>query len=581
MAKIINGIAASEGIGIAPAYVLQVPDLSYQRTLSTNRRRDVFKFHGALAQSIHQLQLIQQRSRSNSGGDAGVAVLNAHITMLRDPDLTARVENVIQRDGQNAPTAVDTVIDGYVRTLKQAVDNPYMLARVADFEDVRQRIIANLLGKQLPDIASINKPVVVVAHNLTPSDTSQMSNKYIKGIISDLGGTTSHVAIMSRTLQIPAIVGTQSVTNTVKNGEQLIVDGINGHALIDPSESEVTVYTQRGVSFALARQDNAKLVHAKSVTASGEEVKIKANVGTPADVKGANNSGAEGIGLVRTEFLYMDSDHLPSEEEQLSAYKQIVMGMHGKPVTFRTLDIGGDKPLSYLPFPKELNPAMGGRAIRLCFSRPEIFNTQLRALIRASQFGPINIMFPMIATVDELRKAKNAFYAQRKELAKETPGIGQHIKLGMMMEVPAAALTASILAKECDFFSIGTNDLIQYCFAADRANERLAYLYQPLSPAILRLVQSIIKAGHDHGTTVAMCGEMAGDRLAIPLLVGMGLDQYSMNSGAVLSTRAELKRLKVSDCQQLVSAVLSNCEDDQQVKDYVKKWLQDRNILSF
>lgn len=573
MAKIINGIAASSGIGIAPAYVLQVPDLSYDRTPSKNPRRDVFKFHGALAQSIHQLQLIQQRSRSNTGGDTGVAVLNAHISMLRDPDLTARVENVIQHDLLNAPTAVDTVIDGYVRTLKQAVDNPYMLARVADFEDVRRRILANLLGKTLPDIAAINKPVVVVAHNLTPSDTSQMNSKYVKGIVSDLGGTTSHVAIMSRTLQIPAIVGTQSVTDSVQAGQRLIVDGTSGHAIIQPSDSEVTIYTQRGVSFALARKENAKLVHQKTVTASGEKLKLLANVGTPADIKDASANGAEGIGLVRTEFLYMDSDHLPSEEEQLSAYKEIVTGMHGKSVTFRTLDIGGDKPLSYLPFPKELNPAMGGRAIRLCFDRPEIFNTQLRALIRASQFGPVNIMFPMIATVDELQRAKNAFYAQRKELAKDTPGIGDHIKLGMMIEVPAAALTADTLAQECDFFSIGTNDLIQYCFAADRANEKLAYLYQPLSPAIIKLVSSVVKAGHAHGTTVAMCGEMAGDRLAIPLLAGMGLDEYSMNAGAILSTRAELRKLKVRDCQKLLSQVLATCPNEAQVKDRVSQWL--------
>lgn len=581
MAKIINGIPASEGIGIAPAYVLQVPDLSYDRTLSKNPRRDIFKFHGALAQSIHQLQLIQQRSRSNTGGDTGVAVLNAHITMLRDPDLTARVEQVIQHDHQNAPTAVDTVIDGYVRTLKQAVDNPYMLARVADFEDVRRRILANLLGKTLPDIAAIDKPVVVVAHNLTPSDTSQMNSRYVKGIVSDLGGTTSHVAIMSRTLQIPAIVGTQKVTDSVQSGQRLIVDGTNGNALIQPSDSEVTIYTQRGVSFALARKENAKLVRAKTVTASGEQLKLLANVGTPADIKDANADGAEGIGLVRTEFLYMDSDHLPSEEEQLSAYKEIVTGMHGKPVTFRTLDIGGDKPLSYLPFPKELNPAMGGRAIRLCFERPEIFNTQLRALIRASQFGPVNIMFPMISTVDELKRAKNAFYAQRKKLAKDTPGIGDYIKLGMMMEVPAAALTADILAKECDFFSIGTNDLIQYCFAADRANEKLSYLYQPLSPAILRLVWSIIKAGHVHGTTVAMCGEMAGDRLAIPLLTGMGLDQYSMNSGAILATRSELRHLKVRDCQRLLNQVLDNCDNDAEVKSQVKQWLKAHGLLAY
>lgn len=578
MAKIINGIAASDGIGIAPAYVLQVPDLSYERTPSKSRRRDIFKFHGALAQSIHQLQLIQKRSRSNAGGDAGVAVLNAHITMLRDPDLTARVEKVIKEEGQNAPMAVETVIDSYVKILKQAVDNPYMLARVADFEDVRRRILANLLGKPLPDIAAIDKPVVVVAHNLTPSDTSQMNSKYVKGIISDLGGTTSHVAIMSRTLQIPAIVGTQSITGSVHDGERLIVDGTHGNALLQPSDSEVTIYTQRGVSFALARRENAKLVHEQTVTASGEKLKITANVGTPADVKGANQAGAEGIGLVRTEFLYMDTDHLPSEEEQLAAYKQIVMGMHGKPTTFRTLDIGGDKPLSYLPFPKELNPAMGGRAIRLCFSRPEIFNTQLRALIRASQFGPINIMFPMIATVDELRRAKKAFYAARDQLAADTPGIGDHIHLGMMMEIPAAALIADILAKECDFFSIGTNDLIQYCFAADRANEQLAYLYQPMNPAILRLIKSIIEAGRANDTTVAMCGEMAGDRLAIPLLVGMGLDQYSMNSGAVLAARSEIRQLHVRECQQLLNSVLTDCVDDAQVKKRVQQWLEQHHL---
>jgi phosphotransferase system enzyme I (PtsI) len=449
-------------------------------------------------------------------------------------------------------------------------DNKYMQERAADVKDVAKRALSHLLGKQLPDIASISEPVVIIAKEITPSDTSQMDAKFVKGLATDLGGRTSHAAIMARTLRIPAVVGAEDVTSTIKNGDMVIVDGLHGDIIVDPSQAQIDEYQAKADSFEKERAEWAKLVDAPSVSKDGQHFEIAANIGTPDDVADALKQGADGVGLFRSEFLYMSSDHLPTEDEQFEAYKKAVVGMQGKPVVVRTLDIGGDKPLNYLPLPEEMNPFLGYRAIRICLHRPDIFKTQLRALIRASEFGPVEIMFPMIATLAELRQAKAIYQECKDELQKDHPGLGDNVKIGMMIEVPLAALYADQLAKEVDFFSIGTNDLIQYCFAADRGNDAVSYLYQPLNPAFLRLIKHVIDAAHANNTKAAMCGEMAGDQLAMPLLLGMGLDEYSMSASSILRTRSMMKDLDTKECAKWANDAINLCYTADEVEKMVK-----------
>ena len=378
---------------------------------------------------------------------------------------------------------------------------------------------------------------------------------------------------MARSLQIPAIVGCNDITKKVQNGRRVIVDGFEGSAIIEPSTNDVKQYQKIADKFMNVRQQWKKMINQPSVTADGQEYKISANIGSSVDISSAIENGADGIGLFRTEFLYMKSDHLPTEEEQFNAYRRAVEQLNGKRLVVRTLDIGGDKPLQFMPLPKEMNPFLGYRAIRIALDRPEMFRTQLRALLRASEFGKINIMFPMITTLEELQAAKKIYYEEQQKLAVDHPGIGRDVHLGIMIEVPLAALNAERLAAEVDFFSIGTNDLIQYCFAADRGNDSVSYLYQPLNPTFLKLIKHIIDAGHTHDTTVAMCGEMAGDRYALPLLIGMGLDVYSMSASSILRTRSMMKQLDSKKCQELYQQAVTTCDSMTGVKKLVQDWL--------
>ncbi|MDU3492772.1 MAG: phosphoenolpyruvate--protein phosphotransferase, partial [Limosilactobacillus fermentum] len=484
-----------------------------------------------------------------------------------------QIKDDIENNHTGAEEAVDKVTTAFADMLAAMTDNAYMQERAADVKDVAKRAMSHLLGKQLPNIAGINSPVVIVAHEITPSDTSQMDAKFVKGIVTDLGGRTSHAAIMSRTLRIPAIVGSNEITTSVEHGQMMIVDGLNGDAIIDPSDDQVKEYEAKAEAFEAERAEWAKLVDAPSVSKDGKEFEIAANIGTPDDTEDAVKQGADGVGLFRSEFLYMGNDHMPSEDEQFEAYKKAVVGMNGKPVVVRTMDIGGDKPLDYMPLPKEENPFLGYRAIRICLDRPELFKTQLRALVRASEFGPVSIMFPMIATVAELRQAKAIFEEAKAEVQKDHPGLGDDVKIGMMIEIPLAALNAAQLAKEVDFFSIGTNDLIQYSFAADRGNEAVSYLYQPLNPAFLSLVKHVITSAHENGAKAAMCGEMAGDEMALPLLMGMGLDEYSMSATSILRTRSMMKKLDTKEWAGYVDEIIANCATVEEVQDFVKSKL--------
>ena len=569
MLRTVKGIAASDGIGIAKAYTLIEPDLSFEKKTIDDPATEYQRIEAAFDQSISELATIKQNAKSRLS-DEELEVFDAHIAILSDPEMKSQIKDEIESQHVSAEEAMTDVTTNFANVLAAMTDNKYMQERAADVKDVAKRALSHLLGKQLPDIASISEPVVIIAKEITPSDTSQMDAKFVKGLATDLGGRTSHAAIMARTLRIPAVVGAEDVTSTIKNGDMVIVDGLHGDIIIDPSQAQIDEYQAKADSFEKERAEWAKLVDAPSVSKDGQHFEIAANIGTPDDVADALKQGADGVGLFRSEFLYMSSDHLPTEDEQFAAYKKAVVGMQGKPVVVRTLDIGGDKPLNYLPLPEEMNPFLGYRAIRICLHRPDIFKTQLRALIRASEFGPVEIMFPMIATLAELRQAKAIYQECKDELQKDHPGLGDNVKIGMMIEVPLAALYADQLAKEVDFFSIGTNDLIQYCFAADRGNDAVSYLYQPLNPAFLRLIKHVIDAAHANNTKAAMCGEMAGDQLAMPLLLGMGLDEYSMSASSILRTRSMMKDLDTKECAKWANDAINLCYTADEVEKMVK-----------
>ncbi|AJT49711.1 phosphoenolpyruvate-protein phosphotransferase [Limosilactobacillus mucosae LM1] len=569
MSQIIKGIAASDGIGIAKAYLLIDPDLSFEKKTIDDPAAEYERVEKAFSASIADLATIKQNAKDRLS-DEELEVFDAHIAILSDPEMKSQIKDEIESQHVSAEEAMTDVTTNFANVLAAMTDNKYMQERAADVKDVAKRALSHLLGKQLPDIASISEPVVIIAKEITPSDTSQMDAKFVKGLATDLGGRTSHAAIMARTLRIPAVVGAEDVTSTIKNGDMVIVDGLHGDIIVDPSQAQIDEYQAKADSFEKERAEWAKLVDAPSVSKDGQHFEIAANIGTPDDVADAVKQGADGVGLFRSEFLYMSSDHLPTEDEQFEAYKKAVVGMQGKPVVVRTLDIGGDKPLNYLPLPEEMNPFLGYRAIRICLHRSDIFKTQLRALIRASEFGPVEIMFPMIATLAELRQAKAIYQECKDELQKDHPGLGDNVKIGMMIEVPLAALYADQLAKEVDFFSIGTNDLIQYCFAADRGNDAVSYLYQPLNPAFLRLIKHVIDSAHANNTKAAMCGEMAGDQLAMPLLLGMGLDEYSMSASSILRTRSMMKDLDTKECAKWASDAINLCYTADEVEKMVK-----------
>lgn len=571
MTKMLKGIAASDGIAAAKAYMLVQPDLSFSGTSIDDPEAEIKRLDDAVEASKSELELIKQKATENLGEEEA-QVFEAHLTILADPELLGQIKDKIKNDKVNAEAALKSVTDMFIEMFEAMTDNAYMQERAGDIRDVTKRIMSHLLGVTLPNPALIQEEVVIVAHDLTPSDTAQLDRNYVKGFITDIGGRTSHSAIMSRTLEIPAVVGSGSATTDIQEGEMVIIDGINGDALVDPTDAELADYKQKAAEFAAQKEEWARLKDAKSVSADGKEVLLGANIGTPDDVLGANDNGAEAVGLFRSEFLYMNSNELPTEDEQYEAYKAALEGMSGKQVVVRTMDIGGDKELPYLPLPEEQNPFLGYRAIRICLDRQDIFRTQLRALLRASKYGRLAIMFPMIATVQEFKDAKAIFEEEKANLVASGVEVSDDIQVGMMMEIPAAAMIADKLAKYADFFSIGTNDLIQYSMAADRGNERVSYLYQPYNPSILRLIKNIIDASHKEGKWTGMCGEMAGDQIAVPLLLGLGLDEFSMSATSILKTRSLIKKLDSKEMKELADKAVSDCETVDEVVSLVKEF---------
>ena len=575
MAEKLTGIAASSGVAVAKAYLLVQPDLSFETVTVENTDNEEARLDAALEASTGELNVIREKAVESLGNEAA-AVFDAHLMVLADPEMIGQMKETIRAKKTNAETALKEVTDMFIAIFEGMEDNPYMQERAADIKDVTKRVLANLLGKKLPSPATIDQEVIVVAHDLTPSDTAQLDKKFVKAFITNIGGRTSHSAIMARTLEIPAVLGTNNITTLVTDGQLLAVNGITGDVIIEPTEAEQAEFLAAGKAYADQKAEWALLKDAETMTADGKHFELAANIGTPKDVVGVNDNGGEAVGLYRTEFLYMDSQDFPTKDEQYEAYKAVLEGMNGKPVVVRTMDIGGDKELPYFDLPKEMNPFLGYRALRISLSEggDAMFRTQLRALLRSSVHGKLRIMFPMVALVTEFRAAKKLFDEEKANLLAEGVAVADDIQVGIMIEIPAAAMLADQFAKEVDFFSIGTNDLIQYTMAADRMNEQVSYLYQPYNPSILRLINNVIKAAHAEGKWAGMCGEMAGDQTAVPLLVGMGLDEFSMSATSILQTRSLMKRLDTAKMQELANKALTECATMEEVvalvEDYTK-----------
>ncbi|WHY20903.1 phosphoenolpyruvate--protein phosphotransferase [Paenibacillus sp. G2S3] len=550
----ISGIAASAGIAVARAFILKHPDYTITKTSISDPEAEVAKLNDALAKSSAELQTIKERTLAELG-EKKAEIFASHLLILEDPELINPVIDKIRQESVNADYALNEVATQFIEMFEN-MKSAYLQERAADMRDVTKRLLNHLLGIHYVSPAEINEEVIVIAEDLTPSDTAQLNRKYVKGFTTNIGGRTSHSAIMARSLEIPAVVGTKNVMTEVNSGDLVIVDGLNGDVLINPSEAEVAEYVRKQEAYDLQIAEWKKLRDKPTISADGKHVELAANIGTPNDVNGVIENGGEGVGLYRTEFLYMGRDKLPSEEIQYNAYRAVLENMKGKPVVVRTLDIGGDKELPYLDLPKEMNPFLGFRAIRLCLDRQDIFRTQLRALLRASVHGDLRIMFPMIATLGEFRAARDLLLEEKAKLREEGKEVSDNIQLGIMVEIPSTAVLADQFAKEVDFFSIGTNDLIQYTMAADRMNERVSYLYQPYNPAILRLVKNVIDAAHAEGKWTGMCGEMAGDATAIPLLLGLGLDEFSMSATSILPARSQISKLSAADMKELAAKAL-------------------------
>lgn len=570
MTKELKGIAASDGIAVAKAYMLVQPDLSFTKKTIDDTDAEVSRFQKAIAASNADLKLIRDKAAA-SLGEEEAQVFDAHMMILADPEFTGAIESNIKDNSVNAEQALQDVSSMFISTFEAMTDNAYMQERAADVRDVTTRVMSHLLGVQLPNPALIDEEVIVVAHDLTPSDTAQLDKKYVKAFVTDIGGRTAHSAIMARSLEIPAVVGTQDVTTSVKNGQQIAVDGLTGQVVVDPTDEQTAKFTQEAKTYADQKAEWAKLKTSETLTADGKHFDIAANIGTPKDLDGVLDNGAEAIGLYRTEFLYMDSSELPTEDDQFEAYKKVLETMSPKPVVVRTMDIGGDKHLPYMPLPEEMNPFLGYRAIRISLDRQEIFRTQLRALLRASEYGKLRIMFPMIATIQEFEAAKKIFLEEKDKLVADGVKVASDIQLGIMIEIPAAAVLADQFAKHVDFFSIGTNDLIQYTMAADRGNEHVSYLYQPYNPSILRLVKHVIDSAHKEGKWVGMCGEAAGDPIMVPLLLGLGLDEYSMSATSVLKVRSLMKKLSTADMKELAEKAINESISNDENKALVEK----------
>jgi phosphotransferase system enzyme I (PtsI) len=566
----LQGTAASPGIAIAKAYVMKEKKYVISRKQDVEVEKEILRFHDSLQQSMLELEQIYENARKE-WGEAQAEIFEGHLFLLQDPDWKNSIEMKIKTESVNAEFALDQVTNQLIQ-LFGTMENDYMKERVADIRDVSRRVMEHLLVVTSKAEVPLEEPVIVIAHDLTPSETAQLDKEHVVGFATDIGGRTSHSAIMARSIDIPAVVGLKDITTQIENSMIVIIDGNDGKVIVNPSSEQLIDYEEKRNAYQAKKETLIRLVDEPTITADGRQVRLGANIGSPENLEAAVCNGAEGIGLFRSEFLYMNRNTMPGEEEQFQSYKKVAEGMKGKPVIIRTLDIGGDKELPYLHLPKEMNPFLGYRAIRLCLDRQDIFIDQLRAILRASHYGNVKIMYPMISTLTEVRQANEILSQVKEDLRVENIAYDSQIEVGIMVEIPAAALAADTLAKEVDFFSIGTNDLIQYTLACDRMNEKVSHLYQPYHPAILSLIRMVIEAAHKHKKWVGMCGEMAGDPIAVPLLLGLGLDEFSMSASSILSTRQLIKQLKYETMQEMAREALQ-LESQEEIKSFVQTQL--------
>ncbi len=563
-----KGLAVSPGIGIGRAYIISEPDIKIDKGNigSDQVQAELDRLNNALEHSRNQLQSIHHIAVKR-GEKEKAEILEAHVMMLEDPMLAEQAAEKISSLSIKAEHAFSMSVEEQLAVF-EGIEDPYIRERMDDIRDIGARVVKNLLGVAIKDITSINEEVILIGREITPSQMAAADTRFVKGIVAETGGAASHTAIMARSGGIPAVMGVHGITGLAVEGRMLAVDGTRGTVELEPDEEKLELLYGK---IDRARQLEEQLRELKSlpaVTKDGHVVKLECNIEGAGGIKKALEVGADGIGLFRTEFLFMDRNSMPDEEEQFRAYKEAAAGMEGKPVIIRTLDIGGDKEIEYLKLPAEANPFLGFRAIRLCFERLEMFRVQLRAILKASAYGRIKIMYPMIATIGELRKAKGILEEVKRELELQGFDYDRGIEAGVMIELPSAAITADLLAREADFFSIGTNDLTQYTLAVDRTNEKVSYLYNSFEPAVIRLIAAVVKAGHERGIPVGMCGELAGKPEAALLLLGLGLDELSMSPAMVLRLKKLVSSIDMAAARE-ISAKVSSMESPQQIEEYL------------
>lgn len=564
-----KGTGASPGVALGKALVIEHSELNIEKKNIENVETEVEKLQAAVEESKKELEQVKERAKVELG-EHEAEIFEAHLLVLQDPELIDQTIAKIKDEKVNADFALNEVKEMFV-SIFESMDNEYMRERAADIKDVTNRVLRHILGIKVVDLSALSEEVILIAHDLTPSDTATMNKKMVLGFLTNIGGRTSHTAIMARTLEIAAVVGLSDVTENVKDGDFIVFNGETGQVIVNPDEKVINEYRDLKAKFDEEKEALKQLIGKTSITLDGRHVELAGNIGSPNDLEGLIKNDAEGVGLYRTEFLYMDKeDDFPSEEEQYEAYKAVLEGMNGKPIVIRTLDIGGDKELKYFKMDEEMNPFLGYRAIRLCLDRTDIFKTQLRALYRASVHGKLRIMFPMISSLEELLKSKEIIKEVLSEMDTEGIEYAKDVEVGMMIEIPSAAVISDILAKHVDFFSIGTNDLIQYTCAVDRMNQKISYLYNQFNPAVLRLIKMVIDNAHKEGKWVGMCGEAAGDQRMIPILLGMGLDEFSMSPISILPARKFITSVNYEDMKKFANEVLT-MGTAEEIKAYVDK----------
>ncbi|MCF6465328.1 phosphoenolpyruvate--protein phosphotransferase, partial [Clostridium sp. Cult2] len=551
----MKAIGTSSGISLGKVLVYKEPEITVEKKIIESIDCEIERLDKAIEQGVKEINELYEDTLKTVG-EKEAEIFNAHKMMIEDPEFNDGIKSKIKEEKVNVEWAVKEIADYYI-SLFGNIEDEYLKERALDLKDVSKRLLRILSGVESTDLRSIKEESIIIAEDLTPSDTAQMNKKMVIGIVTEFGGKTSHTSIIARTLEIPAVAGVKGITNLAKNGDFMIIDGGEGLVLLNPSPEDIKIYEKEKKDYEEFKLKLKEMKGKESISKDGIEVEIAANIGTPKDVDKVIENDGEGIGLYRTEFLYMDSDRLPTEEEQFESYKIVAERLEGKPVVIRTLDVGGDKDIPYLNLPEEMNPFLGYRAIRLCLDRVDIFKTQLRALLRASAFGNIKIMFPMISNIREIREAKKILEEAKSELRKENIPFNEDIEVGIMVEIPAVAVHSDVFAKEVDFFSIGTNDLIQYTVAVDRGNQDISHLYSQYHPAVLKLIKMTIENGHKAGIWVGMCGEAAGDEKLIPLLLAMGLDEFSMSPSSILKARYIINNTSKKEIESMLDEILS------------------------